>query len=88
MERFTVLLKPVRLKLKCDLNFQGRDGKSSHASFCKVLCSNIKSDLKTMNVQRVVFSVQISFLQLIVLCSILSTCLQSSSHCATAVSVV
>lgn len=64
MERFTVLLKPVRLKLKCDLNFQGRDGKSSHASFCKVLCSNIKSDLKP-RMCRVVFSVQISFYKLI-----------------------
>lgn len=45
MERF--ILKHVRLKLKCDLHFQGCDGKSSHTSFRRVLCSYIKSDLKS-----------------------------------------
>lgn len=78
MERFTVLLKPVQLKLKCDLNFQGHDGKSSHASFCKVLCSNIKSDLKPRTGKELCSLCRLVFFFFTIDCALLNTEYMSS----------
>ncbi len=64
MEWFTRLLKHVQLKLKCDLHFQGRDGKSSHNSFRRVLCY-IKSDLKPGLCKELCSVCRFVFLQLI-----------------------